>query len=82
MQRTIRLFTKVLSHELPTGETVWCQAGTQVIDSAWKFIKSHMKGNTTGVGSDSLRRKVRSAQWCYWNRGAGVFIRARESMKK
>ena len=73
-------YTKIVKHVL-NDTTVWCKAGTQIIDSIWAFIKRHLKGNTDAVGSKSLRRKVRSAQWCYWHRGEDLWMKTGDMLR-
>lgn len=74
-------FTKILKHKLPTGKEIWVKAGTQIIDMIWSLIKRQLKGNTDVVGAASLRRKVRSAQWCYWNRGEDLWSKTGEMLR-
>lgn len=61
-------YTKTVKHVLPDGKRLVVQGGTQVIDRAWRFIRSFMVGRHCTPGTESTRRRVRSAQWCYWHR--------------
>ena len=71
------LFSKVRYHDVPRLDAdgnmkttrVWVKSGTQIIDRCWRELRKHV-GNYKVVGSKNLRDKVRSAQWCYWNRGS------------
>ena len=66
-------FTKLATHKLPNGKKLRTKAGTQIIDRAWRFIRSNLVGHTKKVGSLALRRAVRSTQWLYWNRGRDLW---------
>ncbi len=74
----VRLFT----HRLPGGRRLKVKGGTQVIDKAWQHLRDAIKRHGGKVGSQSLRVRIRSAQWTYWNRGkdpwaaTGQMIRA------
>jgi hypothetical protein len=74
-------FTKIVCHRTPSGSKVWCQAGTQIIDRVWSWIKTHLKHNTCAVGSNALRRSIRSAQWTYWHRGKDLWLETGSMLK-
>ena len=62
-------FTKVVKHKLPNGKVLKVKAGTQIIDRCWAFLKSRSKYRLKGMpGSLEIARRIRSAQWFYWNR--------------
>ncbi|OLP77238.1 hypothetical protein AK812_SmicGene42719 [Symbiodinium microadriaticum] len=55
------------------------KVGTQVVDRAWKFIKSRLTLNQNSkVGSTVLISEVRSAQFEYWHRGRDMWERTGE----
>jgi len=62
-------FSKRVTHTLPNGSKLVVKAGTQIIDRAWQFIKRHIGSRTFKPRSPALAARVRSAQWCYWNKG-------------
>ena len=66
-------FVKVVQHTLPNGSKLHVKAGTQIVDRAWRHIRAHLMGNSSCVISRALRRRVRSAQWFYWNRGEDLW---------
>ena len=61
-------YVRLVKHALPGGKFIWVKAGTQVIDRAWRFLRSYIANNNNKAGSDSMARAVRSAQWVYWHR--------------
>jgi hypothetical protein len=62
-------FTKTVKHKLPNGKVLNVKAGTQIIDRCWAFLKNKFKYRLQGrVGSLKVARRIRSAQWFYWNR--------------
>ena len=57
------------------GKTIWRKAGTQSIDSCWKFLKSRLKVNQElRPGTRAFASAVRSAQYEYWTRGQDPWI--------
>ena len=75
------VYTKVWYHKLPDGKTLKVKAGTQIIDRAWRFIRSHLTGISARPGSVRLEAAVRSAQWLYWNRNADLWVKTGEMLK-
>ena len=71
-------FVKTVTHTLPDGEKLRVKAGTQIIDRFWRHLRSHLEGHTAGVGSATLRHRVRSAQWTYWHKGADFWKKTGE----
>ena len=62
-------YAKVFKHKLPGGKTVKVVGGTQIIDRFWRTLREHLKNRPKVVGSATLRRRVRSCQWAFWQRG-------------
>ena len=72
-------FVKMKTHKLPGGKSIKVKCGTQHIDRCWCFIKERVsKGTKTRAGFASLRRKIRSAQYEYWHRGADMWMHTGE----
>ena len=67
-------YVKLSAHKLPSGETLWTKAGTQMIDSAWKTLRKHIGRRNRKGGTISIRDRVRSAQWVNWNRGEDLWL--------
>lgn len=61
-------YTKVWTHQLPNGKALKVKAGTQIIDRFWGNLRAYLKYAPRKVGSITLARKVRAAQWTYWHR--------------
>eukprot|EP00959_Pyramimonas_sp_CCMP1952_P183195 3830111-Pyramimonas_sp.AAC.1 len=62
-------YVKTVKHKIG-GKTIWRKAGTQSIDSCWKFLKSRLKVNQElKPGTKAFAAAVRSAQYEYWTRG-------------
>ena len=59
-------YTKLWAHTLPGGKKLTVKAGTQIIDRFWGHVRAYLKHATRKVGSSSLARKIRVAQWTYW----------------
>ncbi|CAK0795081.1 unnamed protein product [Prorocentrum cordatum] len=66
-------FTKVVKHCIPDKGDLYVKAGTQIIDRAWRHLRGCLEGVPAAVGSDMLRRRVRSAQWAYWMRARDLW---------
>ena len=66
-------YTKVFKHKLPSGKTIQVKSGTQIIDRFWGHLRAYLKHAPRKVGSISLLRKVRAAQWTYWHRGTNLW---------
>lgn len=60
-------YTKLRTHTLPEGEKLTVKAGTQIIDRFWGHVRAYLKHTPRKVGSSSLARKIRAAQWTYWH---------------
>ena len=67
------IYSKVVTHKLPDGSTIRVKAGTQIIDRAWRFIKTLIGTRSDPPGSRHLAASVRSAQFEYWNRGEDLW---------
>ena len=55
------------------GSNVLCKSGTQIIDRAWSFMRTHVGYRGHSLGRSSFRSRVRSAQWCYWHQGEDLW---------
>ena len=55
------IYSKVVTHKLPDGSTISVKAGTQIIDRAWRFIKTLIGTRSDPPGSRHLAASVRSA---------------------
>ena len=72
-------YVKMKKVILPNQKRLTVKVGTQVVDRAWKFIKSRLTLNQNSkVGSTAIVSKVRSAQFEYWNRGRDMWERTGE----
>ena len=67
-------YVKLYTHNLPGGGKLRVKGGTQIIDRFWRHLRSHLGTAPRKPGSDSLRRRIRSAQWTYWNRGRDLWV--------
>ena len=64
------------AHTCPkTGKSIQVKAGTQIIDRAWRFLEDriHISNEPSKVGTATLRAKVRSAQYEYWQMGKDLW---------
>ena len=59
---------------------LWVMAGTQIIDRCWGGLRKHL-GSNKSVHSKTLRQKIRSFQWEYWNRGADYWQRTGDMLR-
>lgn len=75
------VFAKTVTHSLPDGTELKVKAGTQVIDRFWRDLRGHLEGVSSKVGSETLRRRIRSAQWVYWMRGHDLWEKTGEMLK-
>ena len=66
-------YTKLCRHTLPNGKEIRAKAGTQVIDRFRGHVRAYLKHAARRVGSCTLRRKIRAAQWTYWHRGENLW---------
>eukprot|EP00959_Pyramimonas_sp_CCMP1952_P242370 5066148-Pyramimonas_sp.AAC.1 len=63
-------FSEVVARRLPTGEQVYTKSGTQIIDRFWAHLRKHLQSRKRRVSTLAATRRIRSAQWTYWNKGA------------
>ncbi|CAK0789520.1 unnamed protein product, partial [Prorocentrum cordatum] len=67
-------FTKVRYHDIADNgcsnkkKRIWVKCGAQIIDRVWGGLRRHL-GPNRKVNSRALANKVRSFQWCHWNKG-------------
>jgi hypothetical protein len=70
-------FSKVRWHNIaPYGapkKKLWVKCGTQIIDRAWGMLRKHKGSLGTGPNSLALKRRIRSFQWEYWQRGKDLW---------
>lgn len=59
-------YTKIWTHILPNGRKLKVKAGTQIIDRFWGHLRTYLKHAARKVGSSTLTRKIKAAQWTYW----------------
>ncbi|CAE7846346.1 unnamed protein product [Symbiodinium sp. KB8] len=72
-------YVKIKKVILPNQKRLTVKVGTQVVDRAWRFVKSRLTLNQNSkVGSTTLISQVRSAQYEYWNRGRDMWERTGE----
>ena len=67
-------YVVLFEHQLPDGKTIRTKGGTQIIDRAWGVLRSHIGSRSGKVSSTSITARIRSAQWCYWNRGEDLWL--------
>ena len=60
-------YTKLRTHTLPEGKKLTVKAGTRF----WGHVRAYLKHTPRKVGSSSLARKIRAAQWTYWHSDCG-----------
>ena len=68
-------YTRTFKHKLPTGKTITVKGGTQVIDRAWRHLRSYLEERSAPVGSPVLRNRLRYGQWVYWNRTRDLWLK-------
>ncbi|CAK0871168.1 unnamed protein product, partial [Prorocentrum cordatum] len=67
------VYSKVVTHKLPDGSKIRVKTGAQIIDRAWRSIKTLIGTRTDLPGSRRLAASVRSAQFEYWNKGKDMW---------
>ncbi|CAK0846225.1 unnamed protein product [Prorocentrum cordatum] len=67
------VYSKVATHKLPDGSKIRVKAGAQIIDRAWRSIKTLIGTRADLPGSRRLAASVRSAQFEYWNKGKDMW---------
>lgn len=67
-------YARVVKHPLLEGCELSVTVGTQVIDRAWRHIRSYLTGRVAKPGPKVLRQRIRSAQWAYWNRDQDLWL--------
>lgn len=75
-------YTKVWTHQLPNGKALKVKAGTQIIDRFWGHLRAYLKYAPRKVGSITLARKVRAAQWTYWHRTQNMWSATGHMLKE
>ncbi len=71
-------YVHLFRHELPDGETVVTQGGTQIIDRIWGSLRKHMGTRAVSSGVALTAARVRSAQWCIWHSRADWWLKTRK----
>ena len=66
-------YTKVYTIKLPDRGRLKVKSGTQVIDRFWGTLRTFLKNSSRVPGSQQLVRKIRSAQFTYWNRNSNMW---------
>ncbi|CAE7406455.1 unnamed protein product [Symbiodinium sp. CCMP2456] len=66
-------FTKVYDLKLPEGGKLRVKSGTQIIDRFWGHVRSYIRRAPRKPGNPVLRRKLRAAQFTYWNKGRNAW---------
>ncbi|CAE7639351.1 unnamed protein product, partial [Symbiodinium sp. CCMP2456] len=74
-------FTKVYQLSIPGGKTLRVKSGTQIIDRCWRHLREHIKNSPRSPGNTVLMRKIRSAQWVYWQKGKSLWTATGEMLK-
>jgi len=72
-------YVKLCTHKVD-GRELHVKSGTQIIDRAWRFIRTRLEGYSSKVGSATLRRRIRSAQWEYWHMGQDHWAKTGEML--
>lgn len=67
-------YVQVFKHKVAGGRTITCKGGTQIIDRFWRSLRSFLLCRKGKVGSQELRRRIRSAQWAYWHAGKDQWL--------
>jgi hypothetical protein len=75
-------YVKTFKHKLPDGSFLRVKGGTQVIDRFWGTLRKHLGTTHRQPGSPQLRRKIRCAQWLYWNRGKNLWEETGSMLKQ
>ena len=75
-------YTKVWTHQLPNGKALKVKAGTQIIDRFWGHLRAYLKYAPRKVGSITLARKVRAAQWTYRHRTQNMWSATGHMLKE
>lgn len=74
-------YVQLFTHTLPGGKKIRVKGGTQIIDRFWSQLRTYMGKSPGKPGSVALRRRVRSAQWAYWNKGADHWLKTGEMLQ-
>jgi hypothetical protein len=67
-------FSKIFKHVVDDGKVLYVKGGTQIIDRFWSTLRTHLRGCASSPESAALRRRIRSAQWAYWNRSKDLWL--------
>jgi hypothetical protein len=81
MRWVLPKYVKTFVHKLPGGKTLRVKGGTQIIDRCWKHIRAHIGQSPKKPGSNVIRRKIRSAQWEYWNKNQDLWVQTGQMVK-
>ncbi|CAE7599998.1 unnamed protein product [Symbiodinium sp. CCMP2592] len=74
-------FTKVYQLWIPGGMTLHVKSGTPIIDRCWRHLREHIESTPRTPGNTILMRKIRSAQWVYWQKGKSLWTATGEMLK-
>ncbi|CAK0903901.1 unnamed protein product, partial [Prorocentrum cordatum] len=74
-------YSETKKHILPDGQNIVVRTSTQIIDRFWSHLRTHLGGLAHKVNNISMWRRVRSAQWTYWEKGQGLWVRTGEMLR-
>ena len=70
-------YSVVVAHTLPNSSTLRVKSGSQIIDRFWSHLRTFTKSRSrASPGTQSLRRRVRMAQWTYWHHSKALWSHA------
>ena len=75
-------YVKVTLHKLPGGKLFKCNAGTQIIDRRWRYLKERIHANQHArAASATLRTMPRAAQHQCWFHKEDMWLQTGGLMK-
>ncbi|CAK0832225.1 unnamed protein product [Prorocentrum cordatum] len=74
-------YSEINKHILPDGQHLFVKTGTQIIDRFWSHLRAHLGKRAHKVNNGSMCRRIRSAQWTYWEEGQDLWVRTGEMLK-
>ena len=74
-------YSEIKKHILPDGQNLFVKTGTQIIDRFWSHLRTHLGRRAHKVNNRSMWRRVRSAQWTYWEKGQDLWVRTGEMLR-
>ena len=75
------LGSRKFGYNLKLPEKLTVKSGTQIIDRCWRNLREHVRYTPRKLRNPILTRRIRLAQWLYWNRNKNLWAKTGAILK-